>query len=407
MAVGEGISDLLLPVAGVQISTACAGIKAVGRPDLVLMALGEHSQVAAVFTKNTFAAAPVKLCKQHLQAASATRYLIINSGNANAGTGRQGDRDATATCALVAGQAEVDKTQVLPFSTGVIGELLPMEKLIAAVPALVQAPHEASWLDAGKAIMTTDTRPKAASQRVTINGQSITLTGIAKGAGMIKPDMATMLSFVATDAAIAPALLHQIVAAATDHSFHRITVDGDTSTNDANVLIATGESPLPLIDDSDSEAYQQMLMAVKAIMLSLAQQIIRDAEGATKFVEVRVGGAVTPAEARRVAFSVAESPLVKTALSASDANWGRILMAVGKAGLVDFDCSQVALKLGDINVFSAGQVAAGYTESQGAAVMAEEEICIAIELNRGDYSESVWTSDLSHKYVSINADYRT
>lgn len=407
MAVGQGMDKHLRPVPGVSLGVGCAGIKETGRRDLVVFELSPGSTVGAVFTQNAFCAAPVEICKRHLGTASPIRFLIVNTGNANAGTGKQGLDDALETCNRLAASRSVKPEQVLPFSTGVIGEYLPMSAIANGIPQALSTLMTDNWTDAAHGILTTDTRPKGASRQFEFDGETITVTGIAKGSGMIKPNMATMLSFVATDAQISDRLVQKIAAEASEHSFNRITVDSDTSTNDASVLVATGRSKAPRIDSEDSPLYGYLLKTVKEVMLSLAQQIIRDGEGATKFIEVQVESAGSTDEALNVAYSVAESPLFKTAMSASDANWGRILMAVGKADVAELDVNLINVFLGDVQIVENGQRASDYTEAQGADVVAADDIVVRIELNRGDIGESVWTSDLSHDYIRINAEYRT
>lgn len=405
MPVGDLSLPEFYPIAGVRIGVASAGIKKPGRKDLVIFELAPTTQVAAVFTRNAFCAAPVRIARAHLQAAE-TRYLVINTGNANAGTGQQGEADARTTCSALAELAGVKAEQVLPFSTGVIGEPLPMPRLLAALPQGMDVLDAAHWAEAAQGIMTTDTLPKGASVRCDIHGQPVHISGIAKGAGMIKPNMATMLGFIATDAQISQALLQQLLTDAVNASFNRITIDGDTSTNDACVLVATGHSAV--VTAEDGEALTIFAQALQQVMVQLAQAIVRDGEGATKFVTIQVQGAATESEALEAAFTIAHSPLVKTALYASDANWGRILAALGRApGLEDLDISRVSLHLNDVLLAEQGGRAASYTEAAGAAVMQEAEITIRVHLGRGQAQETVWTCDFSHDYVSINADYRS
>ncbi|VAW70327.1 Glutamate N-acetyltransferase @ N-acetylglutamate synthase [hydrothermal vent metagenome] len=397
--------ELLLPVKGVRLCAIAAGIKKNGNTDLVLIEVAENSHVAAVFTQNKFCAAPVILARKHLQAA-APRYLLINSGNANAGTGDQGLRDALQSCQLVAEQAACKIEEVLPFSTGVIGENLPPGKIASALSALYQGLSQDQWKNAGRGIMTTDTVLKGVSKQFKLQGKTITITGLAKGAGMIQPNMATMLSYIATDAAVSDEMLRQCIKSAVHLSFNSITVDSDTSTNDACVLMATGQAENKLITQADSEDYQLLLKALTEVFIYLAQAIIRDAEGATKFVSLQVNAADTEHDARQVAYTVAHSPLVKTALFASDPNWGRILAAVGRAG-VDFDLDKIKIYLGDVCIVSNGGRDGAYTEEQGQRVMQESEISIRIELNTGVQSCCIWTSDLSYDYVKINSEYRS
>ena len=405
MATGKGELPTLYPVAGFQLGTASAGIKTAGRDDLVIMALAEHSTVAGVFTRNAFCAAPVQIARQHISQ-SASRYWLVNTGNANAGTGQQGLLDARQSCQRLAELTGVSETQVLPFSTGVIGEPLPMETLLAALPAALDNLSAEGWQRAASGIMTTDTRPKAASKQFEFDGQTFTVTGIAKGAGMIKPNMATMLGYVATDATVEQGVLQTLLNQAVNASFNRITVDGDTSTNDACMLVATGQTgkPIRAVDDA---AYQALADAVCEVCIELAQGLVRDGEGASKFVSVIVEEAKTEQEALQVAYTVAESPLVKTALFASDPNWGRLLAAIGRAGIEGLDVDKVSLSLNNVLIAEQGCRAASYTEQQGVAAMAAEDINIVIKLARGEQQVTVWTSDLSHDYVRINAEYRT
>lgn len=410
MAVGHFPFPPMHPVAGVRLGTTSAGIKAgsnVGdRNDLVVIEACSGSNVAGVFTQNAFCAAPVALCREHLAKTSA-RYLVINSGNANACTGEQGMRDARASCELVAQLVGARPEQVLPFSTGVIGEPMPMPRMTAALPQAVKSFSENGWEAAAKGIMTTDTRPKGASMQFEHDGETVTVTGIAKGSGMIKPNMATMLAYIATDAKVAQPLLEQLVKKAANQSFNRITVDGDTSTNDSCMLIATGKTNLPEIADASGELFAKLYNAVVAVHIQLAQSIVGDGEGATKFVTVQVEGGADRSECTRVAYSVAQSPLVKTALFASDPNWGRIVAAIGYAGLDDLNAEKVRVHLNDVLIVENGGRAASYTEEAGQAVMDQEEISIRIDLGRGKSKDRVWTTDLSHEYVTINAEYRT
>lgn len=406
MAVGADFFPEMIAIDGVRIGTTCAGIKKPDRKDLVLFELSEQCQTAAVFTKNAFCAAPVTVAKQHLAEAS-PRYLLINTGNANAGTGEQGMTDALACCTGVAQSTGTTLPQILPFSTGVIGESLPVHTIVDAIPAAYDALTENGWTDAAEGIMTTDTRPKGASVSFDYEGATINVTGISKGSGMICPNMATMLAFVATDADVPRELLQEIISQASDKSFNRITVDGDTSTNDACVLVASGASAAPVVDKSNEKLYQAFFDAVTSVLQALAHAIVRDGEGATKFVTVTVDGGQTAEESLQVAYTIAHSPLIKTALFASDPNWGRILAAVGRAGLNDLDVSQINIYLDNVCIVQSGAVAASYTEEQGQAVMNQEEILIRVVLNRGSFSETVWTTDLSYEYVSINADYRS
>ena len=405
MAVGEIKLPEFYAIPGVRVGTGSAGIKKPGRKDLVVFELAEGSHCAGVFTLNAFCAAPVQLARRHLQA-SAPRYLVINTGNANAGTGARGFADAERTCAELARLQGVEAQQVLPFSTGVIGEPLPMERLLAGLPEATANLSADGWGEAAAGIMTTDTLPKGATATCQIQGQSVYISGIAKGAGMIKPNMATMLGFVATNASIAQPLLQKLLKQTCDLSFNRITIDGDTSTNDSCLLMATNQGPeVSEASPADLEAFTA---ALTEVMQSLALAIVRDGEGATKFVRVQVEQAGSQEEALSAAFTVAHSPLVKTALYASDANWGRILAAVGRApGLEDLDVEGVTVYLGDVLLVEQGGRSESYTEEAGSAVMQASEINLRILLGRGQVSEEVWTCDFSHDYVTINADYRT
>ena len=373
-----------------------------GRKDVVVMKIAQGSTVAGVFTQNRFCAAPVHIAKQHMQLTTPS-YFLINTGNANAGTGEQGMADSLSCCQAVADAAKVVPHEVLPYSTGVIGEPLPVDLICHAVPAALDQLSEHGWADAAEGILTTDTRPKGASIQCDINGSPVTITGICKGSGMIKPNMATMLGYVATDAAIDEELLHAALQKANGKSFNRITVDGDTSTNDAVMLVATGSSGVQI----DEANFAQFLEQLTAIFTELAQSIIRDGEGANKFVTVTVDSAENIQEALAVAYAVAESPLVKTALTASDPNWGRILAAVGRADVSDLDVSKIQISLNSVLIAEKGGRASGYTEAQGQQAMQAEDIEILIQLNRGQVSETLWTTDLSYEYVRINAEYRT
>ena len=405
MPVGLGPLSTLHPVPGFRLGITSAGIKKPGRRDVVVMETAPGAAIAGVFTTNAFCAAPVTLCKQHLE--RAPRYLLVNTGNANAGTGKPGMAAALETCAALAELTAVQPAQILPFSTGVIGELLPVEKIIAVLPQALANLDEDNWATAAEGIMTTDTLPKGASRQITLAGQTVTITGISKGAGMIRPNMATMLGYVATDAKVAQPVLQQMLRQAADLSFNRITIDGDTSTNDSCMLIATGQAAMAEITDVASAEYAQLAEAVNTVMLELAQAIVRDGEGATKFVTVQVNGGGNRNECLDVAYAVAHSPLIKTALFASDPNWGRILAAVGYAGVPDLDVERIDVHLNEVCIARNGGRAAEYTEAQGAEVMAQAEITIRIELGRGEFSETIWTTDLSHEYVRINAEYRT
>jgi len=406
MAVGLNSLPDLLPVPGVRLGTACAGIKKPGRRDLVVMELCEGAATAAVFTRNAFCAAPVTVAKRHL-AQHPPRYLLINTGNANAGTGERGVQDALRCCRGLAETAGVAPEQVLPFSTGVIGEPLPVEPITRAMPAAYGALSEEGWAEAAHGIMTTDTVAKGVSRQIEIAGQRITVTGIAKGAGMIRPDMATMLAFIATDAEVAPFLLQPLLDAAVQASFNCITVDGDTSTNDACLLIATGRSASPAITAAADPAYTALSQAITEVCIALAQAIVRDGEGATKFITVEVEGGADEEECRRVAYAVAQSPLVKTAFFAGDPNWGRILAAVGRADIKDLDVARIKVFLDQVCIVQDGGRAPAYTEQQGREVMAREEITVRVDLGRGDQGARVWTCDFTYDYVRINAEYRT
>jgi glutamate N-acetyltransferase/amino-acid N-acetyltransferase len=400
-------SDQLHPIAGVSLGVAAAGIRKAERTDLLLMTLAEGTQVAGVFTQNRFCAAPVQVARQHLKQHATIRALLINTGNANAGTGEQGLADAHRTCADTAHLLGLAADQVLPFSTGVIMEPLPVDRVAAALPACVAGLNASNWLPAARAIMTTDTIPKAISRRFEIGGKAVTITGIAKGSGMIHPNMATMLAFVATDANLPHALMDDALRHAVDRSFNSITVDGDTSTNDALILIATGRSDADEIIDASSPAYVQFQDALTDVALVLAQAIIRDGEGATKFITVCVERGTTREECRKVAYAIAHSPLVKTAFFASDPNLGRILAAIGYADISDLDVNRVDLYLDDVLVARGGGRSPGYREADGKRVLQQSEITLRVVLNRGAEQATVWTCDLSHDYVTINAEYRT
>jgi glutamate N-acetyltransferase/amino-acid N-acetyltransferase len=402
--------EKLLPVPGIALGVTEAGIRKANRRDLMVMRLDEGARVAAVFTRNRFCAAPVVVARQHLTMLdpdAAIRALVVNTGCANAGTGKPGLAAARQTCAELARLLGCAAGQVLPFSTGVIMEPLPVEKVAAGLPPCVADLRADNWLAAAQAIMTTDTVPKAASRRVRLREAEVVVTGIAKGAGMIHPNLATMLGFVATDARVALPLVRKAVAHAADRSFNCISVDGDTSTNDAFVLIATGARAMPEIDSERHPDYPAWIEAVSAVARELAQAIVRDGEGATKFITVRVEGGRSVDECRNVAFAVAHSPLVKTAFFASDPNLGRILAAVGRADVADLNVESVDLYLDDVLVAARGALHPGYTEADGQRVMCADEITVRLVLNRGGASAAVWTCDLSHDYVSINADYRS
>lgn len=405
MPIGYSQLPELSPVAGLRLAAVAAGIRYRDRDDLVVIEIESGSRCAAVFTRNAFCAAPVTVAREHLEE-TMPRYLLINSGNANAGTGAGGLDDARRSCRELAELAGCQPRQVLPFSTGVIGQRLAVDRLAAALPTALSALEPQGWAAAANAIKTTDTVAKGVSTTLDIGGYTVTLTGIAKGAGMIRPDMATMLAYIGTDACVDSAALRRCLNTAVERSFNRITVDGDTSTNDACVLVATGASGMPEIREGD-ECYTAFCEAVTQICERLAQLIVRDAEGATKFITVRVSGGRDSEECLQVAYTVAHSPLVKTALFASDPNWGRILAAVGRAGLSDLDVDAVQIYLDDVCIVRDGGVADGYREADGQRVMDAEEILIDIRLGRGAAGETVWTSDLSLEYVRINAEYRT
>lgn len=406
MAVNLPPLTALHPVPGIRLGVAMAGIRKKDRRDLVAIECAPGAQVAATFTRNRFCAAPVTVAKEHL-ARTAPRIMLINTGCANAGTGEPGLADARECCAAVAQVFGCGAGEVLPFSTGVIGERLPVARVVAGLPRCRDDLRPDGWVDAAHGIMTTDTLPKGSTRQTTVGGRKVTVTGIAKGAGMIRPDMATMLAFVGTDAAVVPAVLQTCVAAAVERSFNRITVDGDTSTNDACVLMASGRAGNAAIAAADGADYAALLAAITDVFVELAQAIVRDAEGATKFMTVAVSGGATEADCLAVAYTIAHSPLVKTAFFASDPNWGRILAAVGRAPIPRLDVGAVDIHLNDICVVRRGGVAPDYTEAQGQAVMRQSEIRIGVQLGLGQAAAQVWTCDLSHDYVSINADYRS
>ena len=402
MSVGLLPPEKLLPVPGVRLAATHSGIKLDAKvDDLVLIELSPATTTAAVFTRNKFCAAPVSVAREHLASAS-PRYLLINSGNANAGTGEQGLQNSRQSCQALAELAELSSEQVLPFSTGVIGAQLPVDKITSALPALLNKLDSDNWLAAATGIMTTDTLPKAISRRIEVDGEVITISGICKGSGMIRPDMATMLAYVATDAQISGEALQQCLDEVVKISFNSITVDGDTSTNDACLLMATGVSQVQV--DARHEAFME---ALHDVFRHLAQAIIRDGEGATKFVEIRVQQAANEEDARELAYTIAHSPLVKTALFASDANWGRILAAVGRARLSHLDIDKVDLYLGNVCLIRQGLPDDDYSEQKGAAVMRQQDIIISVNLNLGQAAATIWTTDLSYDYVKINAEYRS
>jgi glutamate N-acetyltransferase/amino-acid N-acetyltransferase len=397
----------LLPVEGLALGVAEAGVRKAERKDLLVMRLAEGASVAGVFTQNRFCAAPVILCREHLALARPVRALVVNTGNANAGTGDDGLVRARKACAELSLLLGCDSAQILPFSTGVIMEPLPVERIVAALPRALADCREGNWASAAEAIMTTDTVPKACSRQLTLGGKPVTVTGIAKGAGMIHPDMATMLGFVATDAAVSQVALQQMLTQAAARSFNRISVDGDTSTNDSFMLIATGAAGTQTIDGQRHPDYAALAGAVTEVAVWLAQAIIRDGEGATKFITVQVEGGKNEQECSKVAFAIAHSPLVKTAFFASDPNLGRLLCAIGYAGIPDLDVGGVQLHLGDVLVAKDGGRNPAYREEDGQRVMQQSEITVRVELGRGTAQSTVWTCDLSHDYVSINADYRS
>nr|VFJ88017.1 MAG: glutamate N-acetyltransferase [Candidatus Kentron sp. LFY] len=402
----------LAPVNGIRLGAANARIRQhmgssqKDREDLVLVEIAQGANTAAVFTRNAFCAAPVHVARRHLGVTSPL-FLIINAGNANAGTGEKGISDAVACCEFVAERLGCSPEAVLPFSTGVIGESLPVDCIRTGIIDAIRDLSSDGWDRAARAIMTTDIVPKGVSRCIETADGPFTITGIVKGSGMIRPDMATMLAFMATDAAVTPGVLRQVLAHAVDRSFHRITVDGDTSTNDACVLMATGAADLPVLDRVEGDFHGIFQKGVTEVCEALAKSIIRDAEGASKFITIEVSGGSREDECTQVAFSVAHSPLVKTAFFASDPNWGRILAAVGKAGLSDFDITRVRIFMNDVCIVTSGERAEGYTEAQGQRVMDAPEITVRIELGRGTWNATVWTCDLSHEYVRINSEYRT
>ncbi|MCP5271720.1 MAG: bifunctional glutamate N-acetyltransferase/amino-acid acetyltransferase ArgJ [Burkholderiaceae bacterium] len=398
---------MLLPVPGLRIGTAMAGVRKANRRDLVVFALDDGAAVAGVFTTNRFCAAPVQVCREHLAGGAGVRALVVNTGNANAGTGAPGLAAARETCDAVARLAGCTPAQVLPFSTGVIMEPLPVARIVAGLPAAWADLADDRWAQAAEGIMTTDTLPKACSRQVDIDGRTVTVTGIAKGAGMIRPNMATMLGFIGTDAVLSPGVAQVLVRAAADRSFNRITIDGDTSTNDAFVLMATGRAGHAPITGLETPAGRVLAQAVFEVATQLAQAIVRDGEGATKFITVQVDGGRSESECRQVAYAIAHSPLVKTAFFASDPNLGRILAAVGYAGIADLDQTTIDLFLDDVHVARGGGRHPDYREEDGQRVMKQAEITVRVDLHRGGASTSVWTCDLSHDYVSINADYRS
>ena len=399
--------EQLLTVPGVTLGSAAARIKNWSRPDLLLVSLAPGTQAAGVFTQNRFCAAPVIVCREHLARGAPVRALVVNAGNANAGTGAQGLADARATCTAVAGLLNCEATAVLPLSTGVIMEPLPVDRIVAALPACRDALAEDAWLPAVRAIMTTDTVPKGVSRRIELQSESITVTGIAKGAGMIAPNMATMLSFIATDAPIARPLLEGLVGDIAAASFNRVTIDGDTSTNDSFILVSTQRAPVPALERRDDPRLAKVKAAISAVAVELAQALVRDGEGATKFIAIVVEGGRDTHECERVARAIAQSPLVKTAFFASDPNLGRIVCAIGNAAVPDLDPARVSFWLDDVLVVADGARASSYLEEHGKRVMAGSEILVRVALGRGPARATLWTCDLSHDYVRINADYRS
>ena len=404
MAVNLPALGELLPIDGVSLGAAAGGVKYADRLDVAVLLLAPGSAVGAVFTRNAFRAAPVEVASGRVGAA---RALLVNSGNANAATGARGIDDARACCAHLASRAGFDENEVLPFSTGVIGEFLNMDAMRRGIDGALERASLNGWADAARAIMTTDTAPKAVSVHGRLGATPISATGMVKGAGMIRPDMATMLAFLATDAAVSTAAAGALARDLAERSLNRVTIDGDTSTNDAFVVAATGRAGNPLVDDSASPAYAELLDALTPLAVELAQRTARDGEGATKFVTVRVEQGRTAAECLQVAYAIAHSPLVKTALFAGDPNWGRFCMAIGRAGVADLDQRQVSLFLDEVQVAAGGLITPSYTEQAGAAVMAKDEFTVRVLLNRGQAAETVWTSDFSYEYVRINAEYRT
>ncbi len=397
----------LFPVAGVRLGVAEAGVRKAGRKDLAVILLDEGASVGGVFTQNRFCAAPVQICRERLASGAAVRAIVVNTGNANAGTGEDGLARARQSCVALAALLKIAPEQVLPFSTGVIMEPLPVDRIVAGLPAAIANARAEHWARAAEGIMTTDTLPKAASAKAMVGGVEITVTGISKGAGMIRPNMATMLGFLATDAAVDPALMNQLALELAEGSFNRVTIDGDTSTNDSFIVVAThraGNAPVSSLQSADGLALKAALLAVAR---QLAQAIVRDGEGATKFITIQVEGGASAAECRQVAYAIAHSPLVKTAFFASDPNLGRILAAVGYAGVQDLDQTRIELYLDDVHVVTHGGRHTAYREEDGQRVMKQAEITVRVLLGRGEAQDTVWTCDLSHDYVSINADYRS
>lgn len=406
MPVNLSVFENFNTINGIKIGFTNAGVKQTSRPDIVIFELDETASTAGIFTENAFCAAPVQISKKHLKEAH-TRYLIINTGNANAGTGKGGYEDALEICQAVAKERGVAVEQVLPFSTGVIGERLPMAKILPVIPKALENTQADKWFDASRGIMTTDTQPKGISSQFEFEGQTISISGISKGAGMIKPNMATMLGFIATDAPVEKQLLQEICSELGNKSFNRISIDGDTSTNDSCMLMASGTANVELVSSKEQPLYTLLKAELEKVFLYLAHAIVRDGEGATKFVAISVQNCENSKEALRIAYTIAHSPLVKTALFASDANWGRILAAVGRSGVRDMDVEKINIFLDDVCIAENGARAASYTEAAGAKVMAQAELTIRVDMGRGKVNETVWTTDLSHDYVTINADYRS
>ena len=397
----------LYPIAGVRIGVVQAGIRKAQRKDLTVVLLDAGASVSGVFTQNRFCAAPVQVCREHLQSGKTIRAMVINTGNANAGTGQDGLARARRTCSTLADMLQLEPQQVLPFSTGVIMETLPVERIEAGLPAALADAKEDNWLYAAQGIMTTDTAPKAFGVQIQIDDVTVSVTGISKGAGMIRPNMATMLGFMATDACVSQSVMHELALVLAEGSFNRVTVDGDTSTNDSFVVIASNKASHAPIESLNSPQGRALTSAMLGVARQLAQAIVRDGEGATKFITLQVEGGKTPQECRQVAYSIAHSPLVKTAFFASDPNLGRILAAVGYAGIADLDQSLIDLYLDDVHVAVLGGRHPAYREEDGQRVMKQSEITVRVLLGRGEAHDTVWTCDLSHEYVSINADYRS
>ena len=406
MAVNLEAPEFLHALAGVRLGVAEAAIKKPGRKDVLVVEFSAGTQVAGVFTQNAFAAAPVLICREILARSNPVRALLINSGNANAATGKKGIADAQAVCAEVARELGCASEQVLPFSTGVIGQQLPLARFTAAVPAAVKNLRADGWLDAMHAIMTTDTVPKGATRQISTSQGLVTVTGVAKGVGMIHPDMATLLAFVGTDANLTVQATRTALQQAVGKTFNCVTVDGDTSTNDSCVLFATGKVGGAAVDESHPD-FAAIARTIQDVCRELAQAVVRDGEGATKFISIEVRDAKTEAEARQVALSIAHSPLVKTAMFASDANWGRIAMAIGKSGIVGLEANRVSVALDNVPLIDSGEPDPGYSEEKGAAVVSKAEFSIRVRLGRGDSQATVWTCDFSYDYVKINAEYRT